>query len=112
MSYVFYNTDVEENSYGRFFPQLGIWLLDLVSPNYFWDRLKTVKAVGEIELKDDFRIDLVSWEQYGSKAYWWVILLYNGLQVEDLVKGTRLLIPDLSEIEYLFSDVKLKSRML
>lgn len=112
MSYVYCDESIGDVwSYARYFPLIDGCLLDFVSQNYFWDRLKKIKVVGEVVVTDDFRIDLVVWEFYKSKEYWWIVLLYNGVLIEDVRVGTRLLLPDASEIDYLLADVKLKARM-
>lgn len=108
---VFYDENIGDLwSYGKYFPSLDGVLLDLVSQNLFWDSLKKIKPVGEVLITDDFRIDLVCMSVFGSLEYWWIILLYNGLLIEDLVNGVRLLIPDPSAVNYLLADIKIKAR--
>lgn len=108
---VFYDEKIQDVwAYGKYFQSLDGVLLDLVSQNYFLERLKKIKAVGEVVITDDFRIDLVCWQRLGSMEYWWVVLLYNGVLVEDLVNGEKLYLPDVSEVNYLLAEMKLKAR--
>ncbi|NNK83727.1 MAG: hypothetical protein HKO92_11440 [Flavobacteriaceae bacterium] len=45
--------------------------------------------------------DLISFQEYGSEQYWWVIMLINKIQdpINELTAGTLLAIPRLSDVE-------------
>lgn len=108
---VFYDEGILDIwSYGKYFPSLDGVLLDLVSQNLFWEKLKNIKAVGEVVLTDNFRIDLVCSQAYKSLEYWWIVLMYNGVLVEDLAQGTKLILPNPSEVAYLLAEIKIIAR--
>lgn len=45
--------------------------------------------------------DLISFQEYGTHAYWWVILYLNKIQdpINELTAGTLIAIPSLSDVE-------------
>jgi hypothetical protein len=56
------------------------------------------------------RIDLFSYQQYGSSRYWWMIALANADAIKDPVwdfhSGMQLLVPDKSKILDEFSTLR------
>jgi len=53
-----------------------------------------------IEGSDLMRPDLISYKIYGTIAYWWLIMMINGIQnpLKDMVVGTLLQIPNVLDI--------------
>lgn len=55
------------------------------------------------------RPDLVSYEIYGSTQYYWVIMVYNGLQsFNEIVHAQELRYPSLATLEDFFFNLKVQ----
>lgn len=52
-------------------------------------------------INDVARPDLISYENYGTVDYWWVICLVNGIEnpLTDITVGMRLIIPSILDID-------------
>lgn len=68
--------------------------------------LPKLPYVGEYTIDlNEHRIDLISRDIYDSDSLSEILLLYNGLTINDLTKGTSLKAPYLSDITSLFQNI-------
>lgn len=76
--------------------------------SYFMLKLGDLKPVGSFVVSTEAgRPDVVSHKLYDSTQYWWLILAYNNMiHHDELVTGTVLKIPSLSDMESLYFQLK------
>ena len=106
-----------------FFINLGRTFVERYEPERFIDynvdnydiltsamlmELQSIPASGRFVVNgQDARPDLVSYEIYSDVQYWWIILLYNGLNfVTELVTGMELKYPSSSDLEQYYFNLK------
>lgn len=58
----------------------------------------------------DYRMDLFSYQQYGSSRYWWMIALANADAIKDPIwdfrSGMTVLVPDKAKLSDQFSTLR------
>jgi len=71
-------------------------------------RLKDLPSGGEIVVRgEEARPDLISFRALLDTQYWWIIMLYNDvIDVNDLVEGQKLNVPDQGALDDLFFSLK------
>ena len=58
---------------------------------------------------EEGRPDLISYKIYGTTQYWWVLMEMNGiLDIENIVNGTIIEYPDISDLENIYFSLKSK----
>jgi hypothetical protein len=75
----------------------------------FLFKLRSVKPISEITIsaKDEFLPDGIAYQIYGNELFWWIILYYNGLDsIDEFVAGTVVKLPDFTEIEKIFFNLR------
>lgn len=79
-----------------------------VLPSTFMNEIRSInKQADYIVQSEEGRPDLVSYNNYGTTQYWWIILAYNALDDVDSIRiGMRLGIPSVDAIEDLFFSLK------
>ncbi len=79
------------------------------------EKIKLLPKSGEYILdkyRSTGRIDLISYEIYGTTKLWWVILFYNNIySFYDVVVNTKLEYPSQSSVENLILSMKLTEGM-
>lgn len=62
--------------------------------------------------RTDGRIDIISYDIYGTTRLWWVLLFYNGIySFYDVKRGTTLSYPSMSSVENLILSLKITEGM-
>jgi hypothetical protein len=72
--------------------------------SYFWTTVVALPQGGTFIVSgEENKPDLIAYKIYGNTQYWWILLLYNGLlSNEDIVAGTKLKYPLLSDLEAVY----------
>jgi hypothetical protein len=80
-----------------------------ITANIF-DGLRELPAGGQYTVNGkEARPDLVSFDIYGSTQYYWVIMVYNGLQsFNEIVHSQELTFPSLAVLEDFFFNLKVQ----
>lgn len=100
--------DVERFDMSKFMLYSG----DVYDPitSFALETIPTLRAGGKKTVQGlDFRPDQLSFEIYGSTQYWWVLIIYNGLQsFNEIVHGQELRYPSVSALEDFFFNLKIQ----
>ncbi len=78
--------------------------IDLVAGD-FSERIRSLPVERTYIVEDYYRPDLVSWRNYGTTKLWWMILIYNGLSISDLVPGVKVYLFGIGDLESLLYDM-------
>jgi len=107
MFYIDLDTDYRERYASPKFMEFSEEGHDILT-SYFMLKIDGLKPIGSFTVTSEAgRPDVVSYKLYGSTQYWWVILAYNNMVHHDeLVTGTVLKIPSLSDMESLYFQLK------
>lgn len=94
--------------------QHGDKVLDVLSPTWarIAEALKTIPT--KVIIVDDSMVanlPAISWDQYGSVDYWWIIAQVNNIidPMSEVVSGKKLKIPSLSDIQAILQSNPQKS---
>lgn len=71
----------------------------------FANRIRSLPVWKTYIVEDYYRPDLVSWKNYGTTKLWWMVLVYNGLSISDLVPGTKVYLFSIGDLESLLYDM-------
>lgn len=76
--------------------------------SFFLLKLKSLPVFGEFLVQsEEKKPDLVSFKIYEDTQYWWILLLYNDLfDSQDLVTGTVLQFPSVTDLDEFFFSIK------
>lgn len=71
-------------------------------------KIKELPSGGEMVIQgEEGRPDLISFRSLLDTQYWWIIMLYNDvIDVNDLVEGQKLNLPDQGALDDLFFSLK------
>lgn len=79
------------------------------------EKIRLLPKAGEYILdkyRSTGRIDVISFDIYGTSKLWWVILFYNGIfSFYDVVVNTKLSYPSKSAVENLILSMKITEGM-
>jgi hypothetical protein len=82
--------------------------------DYFDDCFKITREVQyyQVERTDIQNPDLLSLKVYGVSDYWWILCMVNRIYDvwNDLIEGDIIIVPDISDIEDFYTNVKKKQR--
>ena len=81
----------------------------------FIEKVRALPVEGEYILdkwRADGRMDLISFDIYGTTRLWWVLLIYNGVySFYDVKLNSRILYPSLNAVENVILSLKVKEGM-
>lgn len=88
----------------------GIEELDFLRNTLSSFELVHEPAYYRTDIQDVGRPDLISYENYGTEYYWWIICLVNGIEnpLEDIAVGTILQIPHIADINVFYRKFKIR----
>lgn len=92
----------------------GDWKLDPHSALYAaLNRKSFTTAPFTVTMAEAHRPDLVAIKCYGKVDWWFIIAQYNGIinPLAELAVGAQLLIPNYSEVDKLFKDSKVTTKV-
>lgn len=100
--------DVERFDFSKFM-KLENGAFDPMTSNVLRE-LKNLPLGGRIRVEGkDNRPDLISFDVYGTTQYYWVIMVYNGLQsFTDVKHGMELTYPSLNSLDDYFFNLKVR----
>ena len=77
----------------------------------FLTQLRKLDPVGSYVIQNTGRPDLISWNIYHRVDLWWIILFYNGLNLEDLVPGEVVEYPSLTDLEVIIHNLTTRAKI-
>lgn len=88
---IYYRVSTDKDTGSKEFDLLSFKFLDFPT----WIRKDSRYVIHEVKDNEAGMLDLISYNYFGTEAYWWVIAVSNYLldPVADVVLGKRLLIP-------------------
>ncbi|MBQ3421903.1 MAG: hypothetical protein IJH34_09590 [Romboutsia sp.] len=91
----------------KFFPFSEAGGYDMIR-SYFARQLGYIPEVEEDYVgTNEKRVDLISYDSFGSTQYYWIIMMYNGItDINQLTPGQKLKIPSRDALEQLYFTVK------
>jgi hypothetical protein len=87
----------------------GVEEYDFLEPGYHDFEIKRSPVYYRLDSIDRKRPDIISYKNYGTVDYWWIILLVNSLDnpFTDTAIGTITMIPNIYDIHDFYSEFKL-----
>lgn len=92
----FYSTIIDPNTNETVLDIMSFKFSDLF--NFIKDKSAIVYTITEAE---EYQADLISFNNYGTEQYWWIVCLVNKITdpLTQLYAGKVLAIPDLGDVE-------------
>ena len=74
--------------------------LDFLDNNLAKFAIKNTPRYIRVNASDVQRPDLISWRNYDTVRYWWLVLLTNSIEnpLEDMEEGVRYVLPSILDI--------------
>jgi len=85
--------------------------LDFLDNNLSKFQIKNTPGYARIDASDIQRPDLMSWKNYSTVRYWWIVLMENGIQnpLEQIIEGERYLLPNILDIYRFYRKFSLRA---